>query len=942
MAVGMSQPASTPVIGRDDELDALRAFLDAVEQGPTALLLSGEPGIGKTILWETGLAEARRKVERVLVHRSAEAEALLSFTGLSDLLEPILEQVSPSLPPLRRRALEVALLLAEPGEEPVDPRAIGLALLDVLRALAARGPMLIALDDVQWLDAPSAAVLQIALRRLRDEPVGLLATVRTMPGVAASLELENAFAEERMKRLWLGPLSVGALHRLLEDRLGLELTRLELARVQESSAGNPYFAVELGRELVRTETRPVAGQALRVPDSLQQLLGGRLGRLPPETAEALLLAAALARPTVEVVAAAHAGPDSTLEALDVAVREGLIEIDGSRLRFAHPLLASICYEQASASKRCVVHQALAGAVGEVEERARHLALAAGGPDAEVVSELKAAAEHAAGRGAPAAAAELCELAVELTPAKDARERRRLRLDAGNFHWLAGDSGRAAALLEQLLTETPSGPERANVLFPLMQTFFHIVPHRIELLDEALSEAGDDAQSAQILAFRAGANVERGDLHAALRDARLALELAERVGDPKALAAAISWVGLVEGYGAATTPGLLERGAEIEERHKLVLTYHNSPRYRLARLWMQMGEIDRPREVLEDLEQRAAARGDETSRAMVLWTLGMLEWQAGRWPQALDYTTEARELTELSQNPHGLAWMGRVGAVVEGDLGLVDEARASAERSLAHSRSTSNEFYTIFGLATLGRLELALGNLDAAGELLRELPGRLLAGGFADPTMPIWPYSVETLVARGEREHAGAYLEQFELNSQRFGSPLAVAAAARCRGLLDAAEGNLDVAFEAYRRALAELEPLTCPLDRGRTLLCLGSAHRQAKQKRLARDALEGALAIFDELGAPLWAEKARAELRRISGRRRASEEELTEMEERVATLAAEGRSNKEIAAELFVSVHTVGAHLSRAYRKLDIHSRTELGARLAITADHATPAKPAK
>ena len=208
--------SSQMMIGRDDELDAVQVFLDAVEQGPTALLLSGEPGIGKTILWEAGVEEAERRFDRVLVHRSAEAEALLSFTGLSDLLEPVLEQVSLSLPPLRRRALEVALLLAEPGEQPPDPRAIGLALLDVLRALAERGPVLIALDDLQWLDAPSAAVLQIALRRLRDEPVGLLATVRTTPGVAASFEFETAFAEERLTRLWLGPLSVGALHHLLE------------------------------------------------------------------------------------------------------------------------------------------------------------------------------------------------------------------------------------------------------------------------------------------------------------------------------------------------------------------------------------------------------------------------------------------------------------------------------------------------------------------------------------------------------------------------------------------------------------------------------------------------------------------------------------------------------------------------------------------------------
>ncbi len=170
--------ASTPVIGRDEELESVEAFLAGAAQGPKALVLAGEAGIGKTTLWETGVQEAQQRFGRVLVHRSVEAEASLSFAGLSDLLDPVLDEVAPSLTPLRLRALEVALLLAEPGEDPPDPRAIGVALLDVLRALAEDSPVVVALDDVQWLDPSSAAVLQIAFRRLRDDRVGLLATLR--------------------------------------------------------------------------------------------------------------------------------------------------------------------------------------------------------------------------------------------------------------------------------------------------------------------------------------------------------------------------------------------------------------------------------------------------------------------------------------------------------------------------------------------------------------------------------------------------------------------------------------------------------------------------------------------------------------------------------------------------------------------------------------------
>ena len=458
----------TEVIGRDHELHSIEAFLERINDGPVALVLSGEAGIGKTILWEAGVEQATERYGRVLSHRSVEAEALLSFAGLSDLLAPVFDDVAPALAPLRRRALEVALLLAEPGNESSDPRAIGLALLDVLRMLVEDSPVVVALDDVQWLDTSSAAVLQIALRRLRDERVGLLATLRKMPGIAAPFELERSFSDERLQRLWLGPLSLGALHHLLREQLGLELTRPELARVQETAGGNPFFALELGRELIRTNTRAAAGRTLRVPESLHELLGGRLARLPTETFAVVLHAAALARPTVEVVALAHGDRERVLEALDAAVREGVVELEDSRIRFAHPLLASICYEQAPVRMRRSVHETLAGAVMDLEERARHLALAAEGPDAAVASELDAAAERAAARGAVVAAAELFELGAELTPADPILARQR-RLRAAHFHRLAGNVERAVAILEELLTEAFSGVDRADVLFELVST-----------------------------------------------------------------------------------------------------------------------------------------------------------------------------------------------------------------------------------------------------------------------------------------------------------------------------------------------------------------------------------------------------------------------------------------------------------------------------------------
>ena len=519
------------------------------------------------------------------------------------------------LAPLRRRALEVSLLLAEPGSDAPDPRAIGLALLDVLQMLAEQDPVVLALDDLQWLDPSSAGVLQIALRRLRDERVGVLATVRTAPETTVPVELDRAFAADRLARLPIGPLSMGALHHLLRERVGLDLTRPELVRVQEASAGNPFFALELGRELVRTGSRPTSGKALPVPESLHELLGGRLARLPTDTGDVVLFAAALARPTVELVVKAHGHRETVVEALDTAAREGVVELDDSRLRFAHPLLASICYEQAPIWKRRAIHGALARAVADVEERARHMALSVDGPDAVAASYLDAAAEQAGARGATAAAAELSELAADLTPDDPALERQR-RLRAAKSHRLAGDGARAVLLLDRILTEVPEGLERSDVLFELASTLKADPQTTIERLDEALANAaGDEIRQARILGYRGWIRVFQAEIDAALVDTRAALEKAERMGDPELIAVMIGHVAIAEGRAGDFTPGLVERGVEIEQRLGLQLQYNESPSMSLSRRLAGQGELDRARALLEEIENEGRSpRGRTPARA----------------------------------------------------------------------------------------------------------------------------------------------------------------------------------------------------------------------------------------------------------------------------------------------------------------------------------------
>jgi len=381
-----------------------------------------------------------------------------------------------------------------------------------------------------------------------------------------------------------------------------------------------------------------------VPASLHELLDGRLARLPAETSQLLLRAAALARPTVELVTGGRQG---ALAALDAAVVQGVIGVEGSRIRFTHPLLAAICYEQTQPEERRALHLSLAGALTG-EERARHLALGADGPDAAVAAELDAACSQATARGAVAEAAELSERAAALTE-DDPPAGRRRRLQAARLYGLVGARDRAAAMLEQLRAEVPAGSERADVLFALAALQRFDPARLIALYDEALAEAaGDDARQARMLANRTWARLFALDIRGALADARAALALAEQAGNPELLAVTIARVGHCEQWAVDITPGLIERGVELEERLGLRLAYLESPRFVLARLLIKLGELEAARQIYDQLAAEATARGDEESRAGCLWFLGLLEWMAGNLQLALAHANAATEVTGLSR------------------------------------------------------------------------------------------------------------------------------------------------------------------------------------------------------------------------------------------------------------------------------------------------------
>ena len=908
------------LVGRDEELAVVADFVDG--NLPAALVLAGEAGIGKTTVWRAGLEHARERGMRVLVCRPAESEARLSFAGLADLLEPVLGDVLEGLPSIQRRALEAALLLAEDERPPPDQRTISTACLGVVRQLASEGRVLVAVDDVQWLDPPTALVLEFVARRLAEEPVGLLVAERVTAAGEAPLGLR--MAELELGRLRLGPLSMGALHRLLRDQLDVTLTRPALRRVHEASGGNPFYALELVRALQASGGRIQPGRPLPVPETLEAILRERLEALPLRAREVLAAAAALAQPTESILG------DSL--ALEQAVEAGVIELAGGEVRFSHPLLASAAYTSIGAAERRSLHRRLAAAATDPEERARHLALGAEEPSEDVAGVLDEAARAAAARGAPAAAAELAELAARLTPTTARARLRERRVEAAGYHLPAGDLAKGAAILERLAEEVPRGVARADALL-LLASSQHSFERSLELAKRALGDAGrDHARIAKIECYIGEILSVRGDAEQALEHGRAALASANHAGDENILALALSTVAWFETLSAVEpTPGLLERAVSLEDaRLRPEVSDSSSPSFALSMRLMFAGKLDEARIRMGVSLDRAVSLGDEGALTAALLHLAELECRAGNWSRAARHAADGYECAEQLGREQDLSALLYARALVDTYLGRVDEARAAAERGIALSETCGDEVFRLQHLAVLGFLELSVGDAAAAAGILRPLAARLASCGWREPSIyGELPNAIEALVEQGELAEARRMLADLRGRVSRIESPWGEASAGRCEGLILAAEGDLEAAFASYADALLVHERLPQPFDRGRTLLAQGAAQRRARRRRAARATLERSLAIFDELGATLWAEKARTELGRIGGRAPAGDE-LTPSERRIAELVAEGKTNKEVAAILVVADRTVESALTQIYRKLDVRSRTELARRLVV------------
>jgi DNA-binding CsgD family transcriptional regulator len=860
------------VIGRTRELDSISASLDA----GGVLCLVGEAGIGKTTVWRAGVERARERGFRVLAAEPAEPERGLSYAALADLLEPLAEDVLPTLPEPQRRALERILLLAE-DDRPLDARLVGAAVRTALEASDA--PVLVAIDDTQWLDAASAAALAFALRR------------RTSPRVLLALRAgHEPLLRTAAETLAIGPLSVGALHHLLVERLGIALQRTPLLRLHDVSGGNPFYALELAR------ANP-SGQDIVLPPSLQHLVADRLAALPAETQRSL---AALAL-------------GSEADNLEPAVDAGIVESSGGRLRFAHPLFAEAATALVSEEELRALHIEIAEWTNDPEQRARHLAHATVGPDERTASTLEEAARAAAHRGAFAAAAELWELAATATPSDHQEQPRRL-VEAGIAHVIAGNPDVGGALLEPNLERLQPGPLRQRGLVHLALRLGRkdaraVVP----VLESALAEAEDPQLRYEITLLLASAFQTADKRERADDVARQHLRFAEAQDDPAVLEDALLLAASQRLASDRPAWDLLEQARDIaasRDGDRPRRTWGWAP---LTAAYLRDGRIDDARAALEERRTEAARLGSASYDHGLLLNLSIAELAAGNAKLAYELADEALGIAEQMDDPGPICNALLCAAHAAAVIGDVDTVRRQSERALqlAHRVHAVLPGYGV--RLVLGSLELSLGHTDSAAENYRQMTPHSLArfnnvaGGRGQLD------AVEALAAVGDLDRAAEIAAGLPDDARE--KPLAEACVA-------AARDELDQAIEL----IAATEPSPSPFRRARDQLLLGRFLRRARRRRDAREALETARDGFLVLEAPLWANRATDELARLGGRRPAGAT-LTDSERRVAELVASGLSNKEVATRLVVTVRTVEWHLSKIYEKLGVDSRTALAAR---------------
>jgi DNA-binding CsgD family transcriptional regulator len=900
------QQRSNPPIGR---IEVVNHAHDLLASGQS-VLLRGPAGIGKSTILET-LAHGRRDA-LILRVTAAEVESGLPYLTLVDLFGTVLAEHGGVLRGHLRAALDAALLRSAAPATAQDELAVRLAVLELLRSLAARSPVLLVIDDLPWVDEPSAGVLQFVARRLDGLPVQMIAAARVNSDETI---LRADLCPPPCTELTVPPLGADDVADLLRARYGERLNRSAILRVHAASGGNPLFALELGRGVAERGEPITLDEPLRVPDRLRGLLAARVAALPQATREVLVVAAAAARPTRGLLDRAGVlAPGLLMTAIDTGVCT--VATDGA-IRFTHPLLREMVYADATVAARTAAHERLAAAVDDPVERARHLALARPEPDETLAEVLADAATVARRRGAPAIAADLAQLAAErsLDPAADARR----RLAAARFAEEAGMTENARTLATDALRCAVDPAVRVDLRILLVDLAGQDQSNVGPLLDEAYADAGTDAAlGSRVRFYRGQKALYDGDLAAAETELSWARHLAEASGETEMLIASLS-VLATSGLDIENQDELFRKAATLARTLPLTSTVLAVRLLDTAKM-ARGGDVAGALADLETIRVAVERGGSVTDLGSLLVSQSAAYVRAGRFADALAAgRLSARIYADLDATPGpGLL----TGAIGELHGGTIAAAAHAVEQAVVASQVAGDEDFLQLAYAAQGQILMLQGDVVGALDPFRLAYDYGIRRRLLDPGLYMWHADfVEMLVAGGARAEAARVLGEVSIRAEELGRQYALLGLARASGTLIAADGDPRAGAAEVTAAIERWAKHPFPMEVARAWHSLGTIERRAHRRGAAREAFGEAARRYAMLGAQPWLEVVEAELAKLNGPRGMG---MSETEQRIVDLVRRGCTNREIARATFLSVKAIEANLTRLYRRFGVRNRDQL------------------
>jgi DNA-binding CsgD family transcriptional regulator len=927
--------AESGEVVRSAEWHRIRQFAVGIRGHPAALVIAGEAGAGKSVLWRAGVTAAAGAGHRVLRSEPSAVETDLPFAGLSDLLTEVLPKVADGIPGPQREALEVALLLRPAGAEPPTAHAIGLAALAALRALAEAGPLLVAIDDVHWLDRASLDALTFAFRRADRGPAGLLLTARTgapadlltAPAPAPSCgwhELAGAVPAETIE---LAPLDYRQVRRLLPDTVSAARAR----DITRQSCGNPFWAREIAGSLESAGT-PVPPLARSLTDRLARSLSEEAGQV-------LAVVAACGRATVHNTMMVLDHLDDPGAALDEAVLAGVVTETAGRLAAAHPLIGAAAVESLPPVSRQRLYARLAEVAVSPEPKARFAVAAAGPkPDPAVAAALDAAAEAAHARAGNAEAARFAMQAVQFTPEEDDRAQTRRRIRAAELLSQAGDPHQSleqAAAIDLGQLATPDLEQLLPLLLDMTDLVHGVAAANALVTSLARETSQDPRRRALILMLVSDLHygVSEGRREAATEAIRSA-EAAGSAADASLHQALLNLAGAKVIAGDGLDLGLLDQAERLEARMRLHRLQDSADLVR--GLWSRCTEdLDTAREALSRSIGRAREAGDDFHLAAFLAYLADTEELAGHYAAAREALTTADTVSAWHDWP-ALPWYTEprcelliADGDLEGALDLASQHLPDAPGDPADSR--------FLGALVRGRVTSWQRDPAAALFWFEQAAAAASECGFADPGVRhgLDTGLAEAYLTGGRSADARRIAAWLRKTGERLNRPALTGCACRIDAQASAQDGELEEAAELAQRAVAAHQKSPLRPELARSLLVLGQVERRRKARRQSRDALTRARDLARAMGHQPLLALIDQELPRVTAAQ--ADGELTATERRVAELIAAGATNRDAAAALFVSVRTIETHAGSVYRKLGVRNRTELARRFPPDPTTVTP-----